>query len=153
MKKIKYIVSILVIAILASCETYDDYNTEQSTIVRFSDIIQPDPPVSPPHNANLFFKDGVITMSRELGVFVSNLSDSDRTFNVTFDAELTEVNPENFTFDATVTVPANQRRGSFTFTGNDISLTSSFQKVVLVFVDDASYINEVSFTFNMKSTN
>jgi len=77
MKKIKYIVSILVIAILASCDNYDDYNTEQPTIVRFSSIIQPDPPVSPPLNANMLFNNGVTTISRNLGVFVSNLSSTD----------------------------------------------------------------------------
>jgi hypothetical protein len=63
-------------------------------------------------------------------LFVSDVSDVDRQFKVVVIPTILEIadppfvatNPENYTFDAMVTIPANSQKGGITVTGIDNSI-------------------------------
>ncbi|MEH6764827.1 MAG: hypothetical protein V7655_10040 [Aequorivita antarctica] len=63
-------------------------------------------------------------------LFVSDIADVDREFKVIVIPTIlpeavppaTATNPENYTFEAIVIIPANSQRGSFTVTGIDNSI-------------------------------
>src|SRR5690606_33347864 len=122
MKKLKYIITILVITLVAvACESYDDYDSNRPDYVRFSFIVQPEPPVSPPHNFNIVIAEGETSAQRELEVFSSIVYESERRFNISLD---TEIPLENFEFPDTFTIPANKDRTTIIFKANDVSLPS-----------------------------
>ncbi|HLT50032.1 hypothetical protein [Aequorivita nionensis] len=81
-------------------------------------------------NVNNIPEGGERTRTFNDALFVSDLADVDREFKVIViptilpDAEppATATNPENYTFEATVIIPANSQRGSFTVTGIDNSI-------------------------------
>lgn len=119
MKKLKFITLILTIALVAvSCETYDDYDTNRETVVGFTKSSQ---------NINGIPEGGEKSVT--LDVFASDLSNNDRTFTV---ISIPIANPEvdiptadeNYTFDTSVIIPANERMGSITVTGVDVSITN-----------------------------
>ena len=118
MKKLKYITLILTIALIAvSCESYDDYDENRKTVAGFTKSA---------NNINGIPEGG--DKSMELEVFVSDISSAARTFSITTrpipnpDVD-TPAAPENYRFDSTVTIPANERSGTMTVTGVDVSLT------------------------------
>lgn len=115
MKKINLLFTFVVLAlVMVSCESYDDYNTDRKTVVGFS---------VPSKNINNIPEGGEKTTT--LDIVTSDLASVDRTFKIiTIPALLDDSNPpfvetnsENYTFDATVTIPANTREGSITVTG------------------------------------
>ncbi len=113
MKKVNILLVIFVIAIVAvSCETYDDYNAERKTVVGF---------VTPTLNINNIPEGGSKTDSVQL--FVSDLSSSPRTFTViTVAPDTLPTASDNYTFESTVTFPANTREVKFGFTVIDNSI-------------------------------
>lgn len=119
MKKLKFITLILTIALVAvSCETYDDYDTNRDTVAGFTKKSQ---------NINSIPQDG--EKSTDVDVFASDVKSFERTFTV---INVPVINPEentptaedNYTFETSVTIPANERMGSLVVTGIDNSLTS-----------------------------
>ena len=60
-----------------------------------------------------------------VSVGVNTLSSADRTVTITVDEENTTATSGMYTFDATVTIPANEFFGSFSVTGIDDGLTTS----------------------------
>lgn len=119
MKKIKFLILILTVAVVGvSCETYDDYDTNRLPAVGFT---------AKNKNINSIPVGG--EKSTTIDVFASDVSTSDRTFDViTVPIEDTETNPptdaENYSFDSSVTIPANSRVGTMTVTGINVSLPS-----------------------------
>ena len=106
--------------ITTSCESYDDYDTDRTTIVGFTRQNM---------NINGVGNDIGSTKSAEVDVYVSDISTSDRAFNIThIEIDDTEAFPptdrENFDYDQTVTIPAGESVGSFTVTGINHTLTS-----------------------------
>lgn len=110
MKKINIIITFVVLALtVVSCETnYDDYNADRKTVIGFS---------IPSKNINNVPQGG--ERSSTVDLFVSDMVDVDRQFNIisipALEAPATA--PENYSFDATVTIPANTRVGTITVTG------------------------------------
>ena len=119
MKNIKFLILILAVAVVSvSCETYDDYDTDRLPAVGFT-----------AKNKNINSIRPGTEKSTTIDVFASDVSTSDRTFDViTVPILDTETNPpaaaENFSFDSTVTIPANTRVGTMTITGIGVSLPS-----------------------------
>jgi len=127
MKNLKYIVTILAIALVAvSCETYDDFDQDRLPVVGFT---------SAEGGPNAIVPAGG-TLEKQINVFASDVSSNERTFAVLINEEITELGPENYTF-GNIVIPANQRTGLFTVTFTDVSLTSDFQPVRFK-VDDSS---------------
>ncbi len=119
MKNLKYIITILVFAALAvSCETYDDFDQDRLPVVGFTSAVGGPNAIVP--------EDG--TLDKEINVFVSDVSTSDRTYSVLVNEEETELGSENYTF-GNIVIPANERTGVFVVTFSDVSVTSDFQPV------------------------
>ncbi len=123
MKKVNIFLVILAIALVAvSCETYDDYNTERKTTVGFVTLTK-----------NLSVPEGG-TKTDSIKLFVSDLSTSARTFTViTVPVDTLPTAPENYSFESTVTVPANKREVNFGVTAIDNSIddTRRFFKLAI----------------------
>ena len=121
--------------ITTSCESYDDYDTDRTTIVGFTR-----------QNMNINgVGDTGSTKSAEVEVYVSDISTSDRAFNIThIEIDDTEAFPptdrENFDYDQTVTIPAGKSVGSFTVTGINHTLTSERKYFRLTIEPDPNLI-------------
>ncbi len=155
MKNIKIIITVLTVALFAvSCETYDDYDTNRPDYVRFSFIVQPTPPVTPPLGASMTVTPGQTSVERELEVFSSIVHDQERMFNISLE---TEIPLENFDFPSTVTIPANKARTTIIFRANDISLPSQSTPAILTLsVHEGNSSSEIivpDFTFNVRTQN
>jgi hypothetical protein len=125
MEKIKIFFTVIAIVIVTSaCESYDEYDTDRATIAGFTLT-----------NTNFKIPSGG-TRDKEITIFVSDVANSDRTFTVSVVSEDTEVAAENYTFNPTVVIPANERSTDFTLTGIDVSLTE--EKLPLTLKIDAT---------------
>ncbi len=122
MKKINIIITFVALALfVVSCETYDDYNADRKTVVGFS---------KDSDNINNIPEGGERTRTFTDVLFVSDMADVDREFKVIVIPTIlpeavppaTATNPENYSFDATIIIPANTQKGSFTVTGIDNSI-------------------------------
>ncbi|HLV92810.1 MAG TPA: hypothetical protein VKX34_06780 [Aequorivita sp.] len=119
MKNIKSLILILSIALVAvSCETYDDYDNDRKPVVGFT-----------VKNKNINNIPAGGSKSTTVDVFASDVSSADRTFSiVVVPIESTEDTPrateDNYDFDATVTIPADERIGTVTITGENNTLPS-----------------------------
>lgn len=119
MKNLKYIITILAIAIVAvSCETYDDYDEERLAVVGLTTAVGGPNAIVPVGG----------TIDKEINVYVSDVSSVERSFSIAIDDEVTELGSESYTFGNAV-IPANQRTGILTVTFSDVNLTSAFQPV------------------------
>lgn len=132
--KIFYWAMVLVFVVTTSCETYDDYETNRSTVAGFTLA-----------NANIKVPNGG-TRDKKVDIFISQASDVDRTLTVSVVPELTEAASENYTFNPTVLVPANTRVFEFTFTGIDVSLTDEGTPVTIEVVAQDGIISGGRFT-------
>lgn len=128
MKNVKILIFLMTLAVVGvSCETHDDYDSPRKPVVGFTALAQ---------NINNISQGDSKEISVE--VFASDVSSSDRTFNLTtVPIEDTETNPpadpENYSFDSSVTIPAGERVGNFTVTGTNVSLTTdrTFFKITI----------------------
>jgi len=103
----------MILAIFASsCETYDDYDTDRPVVIGFT-----------LSNSNVKIPNGG-TRDKSVDVFISEAASVDRTFTVSVIADQTELAAENYSFDATLLIPANERFAQFVLTGIDMSLTT-----------------------------
>jgi hypothetical protein len=112
MKKVNILIVILAIALVAvSCESYDDYDTDRMTTVGFVTLTK-----------NLSVPEGG-SKTDSVKVFVSDLSNVARTFEViTVAPDTLPTDPENYTFENTVTFPPNTREVMFGVTAIDNSI-------------------------------
>lgn len=123
MKK-TYIIVTLFIATLfvSSCTTsYNDFDAERGAAIGFTLGAALELP---------FSSSGQV-INFPIPYFVSDISSSDRTFQIII--EESEVASENYSIETTVVVPANERSGTVVFTGTNVSLTPEFQTLVLAF--------------------
>lgn len=117
MKNIKYLLLIVTFAFAAtSCDTYDDYDSDRAPVVGFTRT-----------NVNINGIGAGTSKSTTVDVYASDISPNDRTFNViSIPIEDSDAFPptdsENYSFDQTVTIPANENIGTMTVTGTNISL-------------------------------
>lgn len=119
MKKFNILITLVVLSLfVVSCESYDDFDADRKTVVGFTVAEK---------NINNIPEGG--ERSSTLDLFVSDISAEDRDFRIVViptiltDPEIqTETNPENYSFDEFVTIPANTNRGEITVTGIDISI-------------------------------
>jgi hypothetical protein len=120
MKNLKYIITILAIAVVAvSCETnFDDFNEDRLAVVGLTAAVGGINAIVPVGGS----------LNKEISVYVSDISSTERSFAVTVDNEITELGSENYVIGNAV-VPANQRTGTLTVTFNDVNLSSTFQPV------------------------
>ncbi len=115
MKKINILFTFVILAlVMVSCETYDDYDTVRKTVVGFT---------VPSKNINNIPVGGEKNTTADL--YVSDMAAVDREFKITvipaiLEAaipEFVETNPDNYSFDATVLIPANTQTGTITIYG------------------------------------
>ncbi len=84
-------------------------------------------------------------------VGVSKLSDSDRTYDISINDELSTADPLNYEIqDTTVTIPAGQYAGELLIEGGDVTLTGTPQVLVL---DLTSRLEEDILTIERISVN
>lgn len=144
MKKIKYLLLVFAVTIVAvSCETYDDFDEDRSTVVGLQSAVG-GPNVNVPSGG---------TIDKEINVYVSDIAATERSFAVTVDSEITEVGSENYIIGNAI-VPANQRTGTLIVTFNDVNLTTDLQPVRLK-VDNSSsqYVSGGFFTLQVRKVN
>lgn len=149
MKKINILIALFTIAIVAvSCETYDDYQEDRKSIVGFSD---------PTANINNVptgsFKDV------DVEVFASDISNVDRIFNVVSVPAIldlstippqVEADPENYTFDSTVTIPANSREGVIKVYGTNVSIGDTDEYFTIAIEGTANVVSGGSSTIRLR---
>jgi len=146
MKNIKFLILTLTLALVAvSCESYDDYDTDREPIVTFAKKSQ---------NINGVPEGG--TKDQELEVFVSDVANTDRSFDiVVVPITDTETNPpsasENYTFDSSVIIPANERIGVITFTAIDVSISSDRTYVMLGIKEGEGYVSGGTITVALRN--
>ena len=123
MKKTYIILTLFLAALfVSSCSTnFDDYDSERPVGIRWMTAESAPLVVTPATGP---------TVTTEVEYWISGVSSSDRTFNVVIEPE-TDLAPENYSFPTSFVVPANQDRGTLTFTGTDVSLTDEFQQLVV----------------------
>tara|TARA_R100000306_G_scaffold4192_3_gene7040 strand:+ start:4902 stop:5324 length:423 start_codon:yes stop_codon:yes gene_type:complete len=135
MGKIKILFTIITLALLVfSCETYDDYNVERPTIVGFT-----------LGNANIKVPNGS-SRDKTVEVYISEAASVDRSFTVSVVEDQTEVAPENYTFDPTIIILANERVATFTLTAIDVSLTEEKLPLTLQIMPENGYVSGGRFT-------
>lgn len=121
MKIINIILTLVVIAVVSvSCETYDDYNTDRTTVVGF-----------PANNISIRVPENGTKDSDPIEVYASDVSSVDRTYKVVVVNDLTDASSENYSFDANVTIPAGSRQAFLIVTGIDTSLTNTNSTLAL----------------------
>ena len=143
MKKIKIILSVVILALATvGCESYDDYNKDRDVIIGFT---------SKSTNINRVPAGG--EKSANIAVFITEAANVERTFNIVAvrnTADTTLAALENYRFDPTVTIPANERNGSINFTAIDVSLTLDPSTVVLQVEATADVISGGKVTVAMR---
>ncbi|MDC8005588.1 hypothetical protein POV27_16130 [Aureisphaera galaxeae] len=128
MKKAHIILLSLFVAITISCnETYDDFDGNRNTTAGFTLGATLEIPVSA-DNPLIDFP---------ISFFVSDVAPMDRELRIIVVTEETEVAPENYSFDSSVIIPANERRGSLLFSAMNVSLTEEFAALVLAFEESS----------------
>lgn len=143
MKNLKYIITILVIAVLAvSCETYDDFDQDRLPVVGFTSAVGGINATVP--------EDG--TLDKEVNVFVSDVSSSERTFSVLINEEGTELGSENYTF-GNIVIPANERGGIFVVTFSDVSITPDYQPVSFRVDNSSGVVSGSEITLQVRTNN
>ena len=142
MKNIKFIITLFVLAVtFQSCDTFDDFPEEREAVIGFTKA-----------SSSITVSAGQMTAEKELDIFVSDMSTSDRTFNIVV-AEGSEVAAENYSFDGALTILANEREAILVFTAIDNSLMSDPQPLILAFEYSDDYASGGRITLNIKTNN
>ena len=147
MKNMKNIARILVLMVVVfttySCnKEYNDYDTDRETILGFADLLGiAQVPL------------GEQTVDIEIGFLSSDIASTDRSFQVYVVSEGTNVDAENYTFNPSVVLPANQQSGSFIFTAVDVSLTSDFGDVFLGFESNEIALSTGQINIKVRTLN
>jgi len=109
--------------LLSSCETYDDYDTDRKDVIgfvfgTFATGMNPGQTITFPIAK----------------YFVTTSSPVERTFQVAVVESLTGVTSDNYSFDSTVVIPANEQIGNMTVTLINNSLPAEPTDLILAFV-------------------
>jgi hypothetical protein len=144
MKKTYIILMLLISTVFTfSCETYDEYGEERPTIIGFTlgGVLQL---TITPNNPSITFP---------VTFFVSETSDVERTFRVVVKDDPNGPAPENYSFNADIVIPANERRGVMPFTAMDVSLTNEYAPVELGFEMVAGVLSGPTAKFELRNNN
>ena len=142
MKNIKLIFSLFIAAVLlVSCETYDDYETE-ATVVGFT---------KQSININRVPEGG--TKEEVVSLFASSISDVDRTFAlIDLPAANNPAARENYSYPATVVVPAGTREIVVTVTAIDVSISPTDRSFFVLAVQGGDdYISGGQVLFGLRN--
>lgn len=143
MKKIFKILFLAVLATTASCEDveptiYNSDGTQSPTFISFSSAAYSLPVARD--------NDGTLT----LVLNSSTVSNVDRTYNLTIDAERSTANPAIYTFPSSITIPAGQYQGFAEATAVDINVTSAITTIVFSISNlTDEYADVESYTVNI----
>jgi len=144
MKKVYIFTLILTLTALSSCTTsYNDFEEDRGSTIGFTLGATLELPVSSSNPIVDF----------PIPCFVTSVSNIDRTFEVIVIEDETEVTPENYSFNAMVTIPANQRKGFLYFTAMNVSLTSDFQPLIIAFKSDDNTVSGKRASIALRSNN
>lgn len=123
-----------------SCrETYDDYESGGSPLIGFTLGVEPEIGVSN-------------TINLPITYFVTDVSSSDRTFQIIIDPETT-ISPDNYSFENPVVIPANERLGQLILSISNVSLPEDFEPLVLKFESTSSVVSGDNARIFLKSNN
>jgi len=137
MKKISFLLLItLSLFIFNSCGDEVD-NTEDNNYISFE---------STTYN---FGVDLASTSSRDVKVYTTQVSGSDRTFNVKVDLTKSTADPASYTVPATVTIPANSNVGVLPISITDLNVGVSGKKLVLIFEPTEGLLTSAPITLNI----
>lgn len=127
MKKIYIIFTVVLSSLLiTSCSTnHDDYDTDRESSVAFANLLEL---ITVPFDAN--------SIDFEIEFITSTVATTDREFQVTVNSETSIIDPENYSFNSMVVMPANKNRATFTFTAIDNSLSTSYEDIFLEFAPE-----------------
>ncbi|MBW2938744.1 hypothetical protein KXJ69_11535 [Aureisphaera sp. CAU 1614] len=142
MKKSYMLLTLFVAVIFAtSCrETYDDYDSGGSPLIGFTLGVE----------AEIGLSNNPVNLP--ISYFVTDVSSSDRTFQIIVDPATT-VTSDNFSFESSVTIPANERIGQLILTISNVSLSQEFEPIVLSFESTSSVVSGDKATVFVKSNN
>ncbi len=124
MKKIHIYIALLIVTVtFSSCrEEYDEFETDRPTVAGFTLGATLELPVGS-NGINNF----------PVPFFVSSASTSERVLNVVVIADETSVTADNYFFEETVVIPANERSGTLFFSAVNSSLSPEFEPLVIGF--------------------
>jgi len=118
---------------------YNDYDTERESIVGFAEALA---------IAIVPVEDNSIDI--EIEFITSDVASTDRTYQVYVVSEGTNIDAENFSFNPSVVMPANQYYATFTFTAIDVSLPTSFGDVFLAFETNGDILTSREINLKVK---
>ncbi|MBV1924873.1 MAG: DUF4843 domain-containing protein [Flavobacteriaceae bacterium] len=133
MKNIYLILTVVLSSLLmTSCDVdHDNYDLDRGSLVNFVEALQ-----------IVIVPAGENSTDLEIQFISSDIVATDRTFQVSVVSEETTIDAENYSFNSSVVMPANNNSATFTFTAIDVSLPTSFGDVFLAFESDV--IGEVT---------
>ncbi|NEW78819.1 MAG: hypothetical protein GZ086_05210 [Gelidibacter sp.] len=138
MKKITFLLLMtLSLFVFNSCGDEVD-NTEDINYVSFE------------NTAYTFGVDLASTTSRDIKVYTTQVSGSDRTFNVKVDLTKSTADPASYTVPASVTIPANSNVGVLPVSITDLNIGEAGKKLVLVFEPAEGLLYGAPITLNIK---
>ena len=138
MKNYIYILALVLTAFISSCEN-DDIETSDLNFVSF----QTETAVSVVEGED---------NTKEIKVFTSNITNTDRTFTFTIDEENSTLNPSQHSIPSEVIVPANSNVGSFFITLDYDNVNPDDDTLVLVFDGKEGLFTGSSITLNIAQT-
>lgn len=142
MKNVYILLVIAATTLFASCNnTNDDYDTDRGVTIGFTSLPLED--ITLPPGGTLTFP---------VPFFITDVSSSDRTFNVIVIESETTLAPENYSFETSVTIPAGSRSGVLQFNAENVSMsTEEFQGVSIGFENVPGVNSGSTWLFTGKS--
>jgi|AntRauMFilla1563_2_1112583.scaffolds.fasta_scaffold00037_11 hypothetical protein len=137
----RLIVLLLLTSPFISCDDYEDFEQDRDTAVGFSRVVG---------SSNVNLAPGNSREKKAI-VFVSDVSNSERSFGIEIDTALNKITTDNFTFDAQVVIPANERTAEITITVTNNSLPEESERIVLKIVDSPNYVTGGRATLNSRT--
>jgi hypothetical protein len=89
------------------------------------------------------------TASKDIKIYTTQITGSERTFNIKVLTALSTADPASYTVPATVTVPANANVGTFTVNISDVNIVAAGVKLVLGFESQDGLFTGSNITINM----
>lgn len=138
MKKIKYlIIFTLSLFVLNSCGDEVD-STKDFNYISFEST------------AYTFGVDLNSSNTRDVKVYTTQVTGSDRTFNVTVDLAKSTADPASYTVPASVIIPANSNVGLLSIEITDLNIGEAGKKLVLTFEPADGLLYSAPITLNIK---
>ncbi len=142
MKKTYIILTLLLTTLLiSSCETYDDYDADRKTIVGFTF-----------GTFQTQMNPGQTIVFPIAQYYITTASPVDRTFQIVAVESLTGVTSDNYSFDSTIIIPANEQEGRITVTLTNNSLPTDPVDLIIAFIPtDETVVAGAPGTFTLNT--